>query len=71
MPSVQSLAPKCPFFPVGGSMLLSGSAPMLPEARNCFGTLSSYPAVQAQAEALFRISFTRARQKRGPPAFLS
>jgi hypothetical protein len=30
-----------------------------------------WPVTRAQIEALFRISFERSRQKRGPPSFLS
>lgn len=69
--AVQIVAPKCPFLPGMGFTTVTSSAPLPGGGQYCFGSLSSQPAVQAQAEARFRISFARARQKRGPPSFLS
>jgi hypothetical protein len=63
-------AQKCPMFP-------HATAPAHVESYTpsdstiFFAGLVSHPAVSAQVEAGYRISFHRARQKRGPPAFLS
>jgi hypothetical protein len=36
-----------------------------------FASVASRPAARPQAEVLYRISFARTRQKRGPPLFFS
>jgi hypothetical protein len=43
----------------------------VPAAQESEVTLLQQPAAPSQAECLFRISFDRSRQKRGPPSLLS
>jgi hypothetical protein len=41
------------------------------DSQAIFASLASHPAVQTQTEARYRVSFSRSRQKRGPPSLLS
>jgi hypothetical protein len=50
--------------------MASGIAAATP-AQVVFAAIVSHPAAHAQTEARYRISFSRAWQKRGPPALLS
>jgi hypothetical protein len=64
-------AGKCGFFPAvkavppGGTVNLPGVSPAI------FAGLASLPVSRPQTEALCRISYSRAGQKRGPPTLLS
>ena len=69
-PSIQSVKTKCPFYPSSNSGPVSSIALNHDTAQLFFGEEISRPALQAQTEARYRISFDRACQKRGPPAFL-
>jgi hypothetical protein len=63
-------AEKCPMFPKGilpGTVRAIWIAPLV--RRPLFVQALSYPAVLAQTEAHYRISYNRARLKRGPPAY--
>ena len=61
---------KCPFTPAAPAILVLPSFTP-PTAAAIFAGIASHPAIAAQTEAQLRISFDRARQKRGPPALLS
>jgi hypothetical protein len=62
---------RCPHFPSGSaSLAASGTAAVTP-AQGVFAPVVSYPSAHAQTEAHYRVSFSRAWQKRGPPALLS
>jgi hypothetical protein len=66
---VQTLAQKCPLVqhasvPAGGTSVPPSTAAFI------FAGLVSHPAGSPQIESQRRISFSRSRQKRGPPAFL-
>ncbi|HTD45292.1 MAG TPA: hypothetical protein VK687_13975 [Bryobacteraceae bacterium] len=62
---------KCAQFPLGGAALAaSGMASMAP-SQVVFAAIVSHPAAHAQTEARYRVSFSRAWQKRGPPALLA
>ena len=52
-------------FPPDFQTALPGASPL------AFAWVLQHPVVQAQAEAGYRISFSRSRQKRGPPSLLS
>jgi len=68
-PSIQSN--RCPLFP-GAPAIPAGPAISLPGvAAAIFAGWLSHPAVCPQTEALCRISYSRAGQKRGPPILLS
>lgn len=68
---IRNAAAKCPFFPTEKSTPAAAKASVpapspqiwVPAVRHC-------DAVE-QAEARYRVSFSRTRQKRGPPSFLS
>lgn len=61
---------KCPYTPAAPAVLLLPS--FTPStAAAIFAGIASHPAIAPQAEAQLRISFDRARQKRGPPALLA
>jgi hypothetical protein len=65
--SVSIVAEKCPCSPAIPAVFhLSAFAPPADDA--LFAGLVSHPAIHAQTEAQYRISFDRARQKRGPPS---
>ena len=62
---------RCPHFPSGSVALMAlGIAAVTPE-QAVFAAIVGHPAAHAQTEARYRISFSRAWQKRGPPALLS
>jgi len=68
-PSLQ--ADRCALFP-GATAISEGPAVSLPVvAAAIFAGWLSHPAVCPQTEALCRISYSRAGQKRGPPILLS
>jgi hypothetical protein len=71
VPALRTLRATCPYCPSSGAMTeYSGAAE--PEASPAiFASIVSHPAVHAQCEARYRISFTRTHQKRGPPILLS
>lgn len=69
-PTVGSIGEKCPYFPKAWTTAANFQT-FLPRGRQVFfGEVLSHPAVQAQTEARYRISFNRSRQKRGPPSSL-
>ena len=68
--SLKSTNRPCPQFPQTGAAPAYGHCLALAAAR-FFAAIVSHPAAHAQIEAQYRISFSRAWQKRGPPAFLS
>jgi hypothetical protein len=70
-PSVSSAGSKCPIFPAGKSTPATGTFAEAIPSHTASSPLLSLPARLAQAEAQFRISFSRTCQKRGPPSLLS
>jgi hypothetical protein len=68
---LKAVGPRCAEFPKAGAFPLhSGTA--LPGSSQCvFGAILRHPAMAAQAAAGYRISFSRSRQKRGPPSLFS
>jgi hypothetical protein len=61
---------KCPYPPESPALLLHFS--FTPgTAAAVFAGITRHPAISPQTEAHLRVSFDRARQKRGPPAFLA
>jgi hypothetical protein len=63
---VTNVSEKCPYFPVS-SVAVHAPTYSPGNAEAFFAEVLSHPALAPQAEALQRISFTRSRQKRGPP----
>jgi len=67
---VKSVGEKCPYSPARGASLAYGKAPLHRAVRTIDASLVSHPAGLVQTDARYRASFSRVRQKRGPP-FLS
>lgn len=68
--SIDVIRETCPYSP-GTWTLASNSQTFVPRGSQVFfGDVLRHPAIHAQTEARYRISFSRSRQKRGPP-FLS
>jgi len=64
--SVSTIGEKCPCAPAAPTFLLHGS--FTPStAAAIFAGITQHPAIFAQTQAQLRVSFDRARQKRGPP----
>lgn len=69
-PMLGSVSEKCPHSVAPVTMAVVPSyTPQ--EPASMFAGTAQHPAVVAQVEARFRISFDRARQKRGPPSDVS
>jgi hypothetical protein len=62
---------RCSSFPLASALPSDAAYAFLNTSSAIFAALVSHPAVQRQTEALGRVSFSRSRQKRGPPALLS
>jgi hypothetical protein len=67
-PSFRTVARKCPLFPRGTVAFMTDQSP--PPAVIFAGSISKDPVYKAQSEILYRISYSRTRQKRGPPSFI-
>jgi hypothetical protein len=68
-PSAQ--ADNCRFFPPAKAIPPGRTISLPGISRSIFAGLLSHPASRPQTEALFRISYSRSRQERGPPTPLS
>ena len=68
--TLKSSSAKCPLFPQAGAAPACGHC-IAPGAAHFFAGIVSHPTAHAQIEAQYRVSFSRAWQKRGPPALLS
>jgi hypothetical protein len=65
-------AARCPDFPGVRAVTAPGKlAGLAKTSQAVFAASISHPAAHAQTEARYRISYSRAGQKRGPPLFLS
>jgi hypothetical protein len=69
--AVKSVRTKCPSYPASGMAPVSGKAGAASPACVFFAAILSHPAAHAQTEARYRVSFSRARHKRGPPSLLA
>jgi hypothetical protein len=69
--AVRPAAGRCPYSPRGGPSSPYGKTPLPRAARTAVASLVSHPAGPAQTEARYRVSFSRVRQKRGPPSLLA
>jgi hypothetical protein len=62
---------KCPLCPTGSTVARHPyEFATLPGSRQIGAWLFSQPQAKAQTEARYRIAYSRARQKRGPPSIL-
>jgi hypothetical protein len=69
--SVGSVEPRCPLYPNSPSSPAGQYVAVLRSSGAIFGAIVSHPAIQLQTQAGYRVSFSRSRQKRGPPVVLS
>jgi hypothetical protein len=69
-PALQAVQPKCCNYPAAIAMPGDWSVVLFKNSPPIAIALLSYPPVEAQAEAQYRVSFSRSRQKRGPPSLL-
>jgi hypothetical protein len=65
------LQERCLHFPSGSAALAASGTAAVTPARGVIAPIVSHPAAYAQTEAHYRVSLSRAWQKRGPPALLS
>jgi hypothetical protein len=64
-------ASKCPAFPGSLGVPIQPTGGLVSVSQAVFAAVVSHPASQPQVQALYRVSFSRAGQKRGPPVFFS
>jgi hypothetical protein len=72
--SQEGLSPiqsKCSNYPAAMAIPGDWNVAFLKNSTSIGAFLLSYPCVAARMEAQYRVSFSRSRQKRGPPALLS
>jgi hypothetical protein len=70
-PAIRAGVSCCPNYPVATYPSSESMLALATNSQAVFASLVSHPAIQAQTEARRRVSFSRTRQKRGPPAFSS
>ena len=62
---------RCAQFPLAGAALAATGIAAVTPSQAVFAAIVSHPAAHAQTEVRYRVSFSRAWQKRGPPTVLS
>ena len=62
---------QCTNFPKTDGVRAFSNSVLVNASQAFFASIVSHPAVRAQTEARQRVSFSRSRQKRGPPISLS
>jgi len=69
-PVAKTWGRKCPCFPTAWVFLRDTQTALPATSQLAFAWVVQRAGTQAQAEAGYRISFSRSRQKRGPPTLL-
>jgi hypothetical protein len=69
--SLTAVRKTCSSFPVAITAPASSGAALPRPAAAIFAALLSHPSIQFQTESRYRVSFSRCRQKRGPPSIVS
>jgi hypothetical protein len=69
--SFRSAHSRCPLYPGISATPAGEYVAVLNGSGAIFGVLVSHPAIHVQTRAVYRVSFSRTRQKRGPPVVLS
>jgi hypothetical protein len=67
-PAVRAIQPKCPYYPAANAVPSEPNAALPGNFPAISALFFSRSAGRARTEAGYRISFSRSRQKRGPPA---
>jgi len=70
-PAFENIGKKCPYFPAGRVVPAHEYTWLLRATQTISVSIASHPAAPVQSEARYRVSFSRSRQKRGPPFLLS
>ena len=64
-------AARCPMYPRSGAVPAQARATGLATSASIIAAVTSHPAAGPQTEARYRMSYSRAGQKRGPPVSLA
>jgi len=67
----RSIPEKCPFFPAVPVVSPHGKTGLARNSRTNSGSLASRLVRQVRTESLYRVSFCRSKQERGPPTLPS
>jgi len=70
-PAVKAIQSKCPYYPATITVALEWNVTPAKNLQVASPWLLNRPAVHSQTEARYHVSFSRSRQKRGPPALFS
>jgi hypothetical protein len=70
-PAFQAVRPKCPVYPTATSFSIQRDVAIVRDFQPQFASLITGSAVPSLTEARYRTPFSRSRQKRGPPSFIS
>lgn len=70
-PAVRAIQSKCPYYPATTTVALEWNGTPAKNLQVASPWLLNHPAVHSQIKARYRVSFSRSRQKRGPPSLLS
>jgi hypothetical protein len=70
-PALAPVQAKCANYPAASGVPFRGNLAFANNSLSICASLVTYPSVEARMEAQYRVSFSRTRQKRGPPALLS
>jgi hypothetical protein len=68
VPAIDAVRAKCPCYPTTGASSDLSNFALPGHATAIASGLLAFPAAPSQARALYRISYSRSRQKRGPPS---
>lgn len=67
----RSIPEKCPYFPAVPIVRAHGKTALAASSHAIYASLNSQRVGQVQPATLYRVSFSRSRQKRGPPVLFS
>jgi hypothetical protein len=70
-PSFQAVRQKCPYFPATTVTSAQGKAAVLRTLHAIVASAARYPAALPRTESQYHTSFSRSRQKRGPPSLVA
>jgi len=70
VPTLSAVPSKCSSYPSTIAVHGNWNVAFLKNSPSIATSLVSYPPVETRAEAQYSVSFSRSRQKRGPPSFL-
>jgi hypothetical protein len=68
---IDPIQPKCSNYPATIAVYGNWNIAFFKNAPSIRTSLVGYPSVEARTETQYRVSFSRSRQKRGPPSLFS